>query len=201
MATGRSRVLAMVLAGLALASLGRAVWVEREKQRVAKAYEEARRLATQLSEERERLNGQLVEAQQTVEGQAGAMASLRKELDGLQHRLTESLTELASLQREHVRLREEHGTLATQLSSTITENQQLQSRLSSLKELRLAIREVHWKISAQRLASWRARLQARREVDRDLTLAGNRGYVVREGKSTLSGSPRLHVHVLEPQSQ
>ncbi len=137
-----------------------------------------------------------------MESQAGGRTSLQHDLNGLQDRLDKALVEIASLQKEHEGLRQQNTTLATQLSSVEAEKEALRAKLSSLKELKLAIRDVKSKMREERLAAWRQRIEAFREADQERLASGNRGYVVREGKPTLgTGSTRLRVHVLEPKSQ
>lgn len=182
-------------------SLWRTVSVEQEKSRLADEYAKAQQLVNQLSQERAHLNQELAETRETVETQTGDIASLQQELKGVQDQLDRTLGEIASLQQEHAKLRNDNASLSTQLASLQLEKQQLEARLSSLKELRLAIRDVKRKMWVQRWASWRARIEAQKQADQQALASGNRGFVVRNGASTLGTSPQLHVHVLEPQSQ
>jgi chromosome segregation ATPase len=194
----------LVLAALVVAtlvSLWRAVAVEREKRRIAQSYEEAQQIVDQLTDEQQRLHEELSSARETVESQAGDLANLRLELRGVQNRLDQTVVGLATLQREHDQLRQEQTSLVTELSAMSAEKQELERRLSSLNELRLAIREVKRKMSDERWAAWRAHIEQLKEADREALAKGNRGFVVHAGRSTIGASPRLHVHVLEPQPQ
>ena len=205
MASRRGRIVLVILLIVVVASVWRNVLVERDKRQLAKAYGQAQQMIKELGDERAKLNDELSNARQTVESQASDLSNLGQELKSVQHRLNGTMAELASLQREHEQLRSQHSSLESQLSSMTAEKERLQAKLSSLKDLRLAIRDVTRKIRDQRWAAWRAHLQERlesaKEADRQRFASGNHGYVVREGKSTLGASPRLHVHVLEPQSQ
>ena len=201
MATPRTRIVVLVLALLVAVSLWRAIAVEHEKRQVTEAYQRAHQLVTQLAQERDHLNQELVGANHTVEAQAGDLKNLQQELKSVQQRLDETTAEIASLQREHQMLRQEHSVLTTELGTVKTEKQQLEAKLSSLKELRLAIRDVKQKMSTERWAAWRANVERLKREDQERLASGNRGYLVREGTSTLGAGPRLHVHVLEPQSQ
>ena len=201
----RGRLILAVLALAVVASLWRTVAVEREKREVAKSYEEAQRLVQELTAERDHLSGELLETRQTVEDQAGSLANLQQELASVQDQLNETLAQITSLQRDYTQLEGRHSTLTEQLEAAVAEKAQLEARLSSLKELRLAIRDVKHKLRAERWAAWgtwwRERVQRAREADQTRLASGNRGYVIKQGKSTLGASPRLHVHVLEPQPQ
>ena len=201
MAKQRTRAVLLVLTLLMGASLWWAVAVEREKHRVTEAYERAHQLVTQLTEERDHLNQELVGANHTVESQAGDLKNIQQELKGVQQRLEETMTEIASLQREHEAMRQQNTMLTTELDTAKTEKQQLEAKLSSLKELRLAIHDVKRKMSTERWAAWRAHVEHLKNEDQERLASGNRGYLVRGGTSTLGAGPRLHVHVLEPQSQ
>ena len=197
----QGRLVLAVLVVATLVSLWRAVAVERQKRRIAKSYEEAQQLVAQLTDEQQRLSQELSSSRQAVEDQAGDLTNLRLELRGVQDRLDQTVVDLATLQREHEQLRQEKSSLTSELSAMSSEKQELERRISSLQELRLAIRDVKRKMSEERWAAWRARVEAMREADREALAKGNRGFVVHAGRSTLGSSPRLQVHVLEPQPQ
>ena len=201
MASRRGRVLLVIFA----VGVGIAVWrmvvVERQKRHLAEEYAKAAQMVEQLHVEQQQLTTQLADARQTVEGQAGQISSLHQELEGVDKQLKETVAELNALQREHQELRQSHAALSQQFDSLNEEKRQLEARLSSLKELKLAIREVKRKMWNQRWAAWRARIEAQREADQARLAAGNRGYVIRNGASTITAASRLQVHVLEPQPQ
>lgn len=204
MASPGSRLL---LAGLAIAtavSLWRAGAAERERLRVAQAHAQAQRLVKELQEEHARLSDELVAARDTIEQQTGDIGGLHQQIETAQDRLNQTTAEIAALQRDFEQAREDNASLAGQLSVVMTEKQQLEAKLSSVKELRLAIRDLKRNLWRERWASWRRRIdafQTVRDVDEDRVASGNRGYVVRDGASTLGASPRMQVHVLEPQVQ
>ena len=198
MAFPRNQVLVIGLVAVSAGSLWRAVGVERDRHQLVNAQERLKQDMRQLEDEQARLNQELVEARQTMSEQAGA-------LEGAQAHLERTMNELAMLQRQYEALHHNSLILADQLKATMTEKQQLEARLSSLKELKLAMRDVKRKLWHQRLAAWQAHFDFQRSMDGDggdrLASSGNAGYVVRDGASTLGASPRMHVHVLEPQPQ
>ncbi len=200
MAKNRGRYLLIVLAIVAVGSLWRTVAIEREKQHLAQAYEKARQLVNQLGNERTQLSSELKAAQGTIEGQNTDLKGLQEELARVHSELNDTGIELASIRREHEQLREHNTSLNDQIASIQTEKQQLEAKLSSIAELRLAIRDVKRKMSGERWAAWRAHIEAVKAEDRQLLAEGNRGYVVRDGVSTIGESRRMHVHVLEPQA-
>ena len=161
---------------------------------MASAYEQAQQTLAQLEVERAQLSQELSGAHQTIEKQNGEMTSLQESLKDLGTRLAQTTTELTSLQQDYQQLRSSHETL-------MTEKQQLEAKLSSIKELKLAILDVKRQMWNRRLAAWRAHIQAMKEADRERLASGNRGYLVRGGIPTFSPRTKLQVRVLEPQSQ
>ena len=91
--------------------------------------------------------------------------------------------------------------MTQRLTAAEQEKQQLEAKLSSLKDLKLAIKDVKQKVWSERWAAWRARAQAQQVADEERLAAGNHGFVVREGASTLVAPSRLQVRVLEPEPQ
>ena len=200
MAVERSRVVLVVVAVIVLASLWRTLSLETQKRRINAAYQQAQQAITDLQQERAQLSAELGSAQQTIEGQAGDLTGLQSELQRVKEQLDRNIAELSSLQQQHEQLRQHDVSLSTQLSSIVAEKAQLEAKLSSIQELKLAIREVKRQMWSEQWAAWRAHVQALKEEDERQLASGNRGYLVREGLPTLGSSRRLHVNVLEPQS-
>ena len=201
----RSRAVILLLGIAAIAALWRAAAVERDKQRVAAAYQEAQAALEQLSAERTELSKELDGARDTIAGQTTSLSGIQEELDRVQGELEGAQQELAALQQERQALRSENASLATQLTTIQTEKAQLEARLSNIRELKLAIHDVRRQIWQRRLAAlnerWQARVEERRRQDREELASGNRGYLLHDGLSTLGQGPRLHVHVLEPRAE
>ncbi len=201
MAARRGRILIILFAiGLSL-SLWRVVVVERQRRQVAEQYAQATKIGEGLQQERTELSTKLIAAEQTVEGQAGRITNLQQELEGVDKQLKETLSEMAALKREHEELVRTHASLSEQFQVVNDEKKQLEFRLSSLVELKKAIKQVKVEIWNQRWAVWRERIQAQREADQQKLASGNRGYMIRNGVSTVKAPTQLQVHVLEPQPQ
>ena len=194
MATQRRRLLFIGLTILLVASLWRTTSVERQRHQLTHDYAQAQQMLQQLESERDHLNQALSQARQTIDGQSADMGNLRQELQGLAGQLTTTRAELTSLQQQH-------ASLTADFNAIKVEKDQLQAKLSSLKELRLAIRDVKRQMWQTRLAAWQMRIRAQRDADLQRLASGNRGFLVRDGVPTLGSGPRLHVHVLEPQTQ
>ncbi len=194
MAITRRKVVFGVLAVALVASLWRTVSLQRQQNDLTKVYEAAQQSLAQLEQQRVELDAELGTARTTMEGQGEELASLREELDDVRVRLAQTSSALSSLQQAHT-------SVVTELSVVKAQKQELEAKLSSIKELTLAIHDIRGKMWQQRWAAWRARAQAQRERDRELLASGNRGFVVRAGTSTLGSSTKLHVRVLEPEPQ
>ena len=200
---GTSRMTRVIL-GLLIIGLGLSVLfatkIEREKRQLASEYAKTQETLAQLDEERGHLNQELADARQTLDGQAEDLSNLQTELGDLQDRLGKTEDEVGRLQRGHVQLRQENLTLAQELEDVRQEKEMLESKLSSLKELRLAIHGVKQKLRDERWQAWRAHIEAKQQEDRRVD-QGNRGFLVRNGISTIGSQSAVHIRVLEPQAQ
>lgn len=163
-----------------------------DKRRLASAYTQARTEVAQLSQE-------VVQARQTIDTKAGELATLEQELVRIQSLLKVADQDIIRLQQEQMALKEENQTLNERLAAAAAEQQALQARLASLKELRIAIRDVKARLRRERWEVWLARVQAQRAEDQQRLAKGNRGFVLRNGVPTIGSPTRLQVRVLEPQ--
>ena len=197
----KGRWIILLFAALTFASLWRTVYIEREKQRVKHAYDEAQQMVAELERQRSQLSGEVDTARKTITGQADELNGLQSQLKSVQDRLDKTVADLASLQREHEQLQQHDESLTSQVGALQAQKQQLEVKLSSLKELRLAIRDVKRKMRDERWAAWRAHIEGLKKADQERLASGNRGYVIREGTPTLGSETTLRVHVLQPQSQ
>ena len=195
---GRYVVIALVIA--VIASLWRTTSIEGEKHRIEASYLEAQKAVNELQTDRDELTADLDIATRSLEASNIDISRLHNELDVIQSKLDDTVIELASLQRDHENLRQTNSSLSDQLSSVTDEKQQLEARLGDIKELRLAIKDVKRRMSDERWAAWRAKAQALRAEDQRRLAAGNRGFMVKNGTSTVDAAARMHVKVLEPES-
>jgi len=199
----RSPIRRFLLVGL-LVALGvtgaLALTATSEKRRLASAYANAQATLAQLEQERTQLDQELTAARQSVTTQSDSLTALEAELANLQASLQQAQHELSQLEQENM-------TLSEQLDTLTQENQALEAKLSSLKDLKLAIRAVKEKLRHERWQAWASywntRLEAQREQDQEQLAQGNRGFVVRHGVSTVGAASmtKLQVRVLDPQPQ
>jgi septal ring factor EnvC (AmiA/AmiB activator) len=199
MASRATRIVLVLLAVVSVGSLARMVYVEREKSQLTTAVQEAQTLVQQLTQERTQLTTDLASAKQTIEQQASQNTNLQQE--SVQAKLDQSTKQVASLQKEKQQMTQQNAKLTGELETALVEKQQLEAKLSNIKELKLAIKDVRRQVWAKRMSNWRARADKFREADRERLAQGNRGFIVRDGQTTIGSSPRLHVHVLEPQAE
>lgn len=195
----RGRMVLAVLAILLAASMWRQTSVETDRIRLTKAYDEAAALVEELQAERKGLSSALRGSRRATKGQEMDLDGLQRELESVEVRLDEAMAEINRLRRAHEQMQKRNASLSAELDSVIDERSHLQAKLSSIKELKLAIKAVRRKIWSNRWARWRARRDQQREIDAQELAAGNHGLVVQQGYSTLGENPRLHVHVMEPE--
>jgi chromosome segregation ATPase len=201
----RVRVIVVVLTvGLAVS------WIvtfraEQDKRRLGSALDEAHASLVDLEQERVRLEQELAGTTGSLEGQNVRVVVLQSELDELQTLLQDAEQEIARLQTEQSAVLAKNAELTEQFASVDAERQDLRARMSSLKELKVAIRTVKRELREQRRQVWLAKIEAQRAKDQQLLVSGNRGYVVHNGTSTFAASPklrtRLQVRVLEPRTE
>ena len=196
----RGRYVIIILSLVVVGMLWRTASIESEKGQIEGAYQQAQQAVNELQTERDQLNTDLDLAKSSIEASHIDISRLHNELEIIQSKLDETVIELASLQRDHASIRQTNVSLASQLSSVTDEKQQLEARLDDIKELRLAIHEIKQRMSDERWARWRARVETLKQEDQRRLAAGNRGFMVKGGISTVDTAARMHVKVLEPES-
>ena len=175
-----------------------ALYLTNEQRKLAAAYREAKASIVQLEQARAQLSDELTEVRTTAQTQAEELTSLEGQLKTLQGSLAKSEQEITRLQQANLGLND-------QLAAVAEEKHALEAKLSSLKELKLAIRAVKQKIHREQWEAWLAHVRSLQAVDQQRLASGNHGYVVQKGLSTLGAAPssanKLQVRVLEPQSE
>lgn len=167
--------------------------------------------ALKATYDRGQLKGVVAELQQTqtrltetIQTQAGTLKDFEGELVELQAALTEREQKIAQLEAERTNLLTSNTSLTQRVALLQQERAALEAKLASLNELKAAIRMVKQKIRTERQERWLASIRQRREHEAQRLAGGNRGYVVRQGLSTLgaraSAGTRLQVRVLDPEA-
>jgi hypothetical protein len=75
----------------------------------------------------------------------------------------------------------------------LSDKKGLEAKLHSLKELKKAIREVKIDMRSEKQEQLLAKKQMQKEIDNDELLRGNRGILLKDGKSTYRPVIRIEV--------
>jgi len=168
------------------------------------ALNQARDELVVLKQEKQKLLGQLEKGKELQEQFTEANSELKDNIKAARRRLTKLFTEIRAkekayddlnyrfsiLKAENVALTEEKEQLNLKLSETNSENESLKVKLSSIEELKKAIRELKIKMRQVRITPKKAREQ---EI-----IEGNRGFLVKDGKSTYPVKIRIEVRPASP---
>ena len=107
--------------------------------------------------------------QDKLEVRLRQLQDLQAELEGTKDELNIANKRLGSLEKVNLVLLEERETL--------------QTRLTSLKELKRAIRRVKIQIHQEKVVRYRAAKKMQKEIDAQQLASGNRGYMIKDGRS------------------
>ncbi|KPK97450.1 MAG: hypothetical protein AMJ95_09015 [Omnitrophica WOR_2 bacterium SM23_72] len=153
--------------------------LEQEKQNLLADLEKGKQLEALLTQENAALKDNIKATRRRLTKLFVEKREKEKVYEELSYRF-------ALLQAENANLIEEKNELSERVSQSESENQALKVKLSSIQELKKAIRELK-----QRMRP--ARLIARRPKTIDNFIDGNRGYLIKDGKSTYHGKIRVEV--------
>lgn len=129
--------------------------------------------------ENQKLVQQLEKEKQFQEHLVSKNATLKMNIKASRERLGKAFSELNQLQTQGALLKAENGTLST-------ENENLKIKLSSIVELKKAIREL--KRQAVKVVQ-----NIKEKIQTDKTLEGNRGFLIKDGKVTSLEQVRIEV--------
>ncbi len=153
---------------------GQLTVLEAENRAFTVALDKERQLRKQLAQEKEAL-------EQTVQAQEERLARLseaEKTIAGLN-------LQIAALRNNAQALNEEEGYVKLDFAGTAKESAALKDRQASIIELKKAIKELK-----------RQMYQTKRRIKEkpfDFSVGGNRGFLIREGKSTYPAKIRIEV--------
>ena len=179
-----------LIGGLLLTS-GLALSSESHKRRALADYQRA-------VQERDQLSQELTGIRQSMTEQAGQMGALTAQL-------AKAEQELTRLNAEYARLQDSNDRLTTQLADVTQAKAALEAKLSSIRSLKLAMRQLRdqqWRsFWADLRERWIAHAEAVREQDQQRSSGGNHGMLVRNGIPTIGSRTTLQVRVLDPQTE
>ncbi len=188
-----SKTLWLLVIGMLITG-GLAVKVELDKRQLVEDYRQTQVALAQVQIERTQLNQQLDVVRHTVDTQATDLTHMQQELAQLQTTLQQTEQQLAQLRTDQASLQEANAQLSEEKST-------LEAKLSSVKELKIAILDLRRKMWRQRWQAWMAYLQSQRSASPTMLAQGNRGYVVHNGVPTLGSVTKLQVRVLDPEAR
>lgn len=154
-----------------------------------------------LQQHNSRLTGELGAAQSSLATTTAEVERLDQQAQQLGSEMGRLTVGVAQMQSAYSQATAERDLLMQQVLGLEQERSQLANRLSSVYELKVAIKEA---IEARRQSEAAQReLEAgqRKEVDHELLVNGNQGYVIRDGRpvGTPRGSGGVVIRVLDPQ--
>lgn len=211
-------LLGALLIGVTIFTSSRYILTIKEKQDILRSLEQIKTKLTQLETEKEKLTRKvdsqkdalnqkdaltrklesqlqeqqkIIEAKQTIEKTAGISlekyASIEAELAYAQVRIEELDSAMERLEQENIILVQSQSKLTTQVEQLTEEKTALETRLSSIKELKKAIRELRRKVRKTK-----ARVRPTKKVVKEQKIIeGNRGYLIKDGKSTYSPEVKI----------
>ena len=171
-------------------------WENRQLQAIV---EQRNRVINQLGHEEMQLKLTLATAQQHLLETASEVARLDQVAQGFGRQVEQLTGEVGRVQKSYEQIREEREELMQRVLDLETERMLLMWRLSSIDELRLAIREAIDTRRSERQAHWLAFLQTQRVADEQELAKGNQGYLIRNGRPTI-GNSTVFIRVHDPEA-
>lgn len=155
--------------------------LESERQNLLQELEKEKQTQQQLAEE----NTGFKESLKTKEEE---VAKLNADFTQVHASIKELNSQLEALKTENNTLKEEKDNLQAQLAQTIAEKDSLKARLNSVQELKKAIREL--KKQVRRVGK---EIKEKVSVSTPEATDGNRGFIIKEGKSTFPAKVKIEV--------
>jgi len=143
----------------------RAATLEKEKQNLLRELEKEKEIQEKLIQEKTGLKDDLMASKRRLKKLS---ADLRETQDSIEQIRSEVLLKGESANVDKLKLK---------LSEAAEENKELKRRLSSITWLKKALREARRKISG-------GRLEKRPKPKPQILIEGNRGFLIKDGKST-----------------
>ena len=152
-------------------------------------------LTSQLTDARQHLEettGEVARLDQYAIALSGAMERLRQDVNSVQ-------TSYVDLQQSYSTVRQERELLMQRVMDLEQERARLATRLASVQELRVAIQEAIQRRKEQDQATRLLEQEAQHAADAEQLSHGNRGYLVRGGRPTATGST-VWIRIHEPEA-
>jgi len=135
----------------------------------------------------------LNEAQSELNMERQLSASLQKELAATRIKLDKVKIELDNTRKQLNEVNKRLAVMQGDNTKLSIEKKTLKAKLDSLKELKAAIERVKRGILQQKQQEFLARKEAQREKDIRRLAEGNRGFVLRDSRSTYKPAVKIEV--------
>lgn len=184
------------LCGIAIFSVYKYVAAVKEKNDLQASLEEVRGQVAVLEEEKQALSLTLAEEKELRDklarentGLQGTLQRIERELEQAKKSASDLAAQLSLMTAENTALKENEGKIKLRLEEITREKGAVEARLNSLAELKKAIRELKTR-TRQMKSVFR---KQERVPERKMLFEGNRGYLVKEGKTTHSSTVKIEV--------
>lgn len=157
-------------------------FLEKENQNLTEILKKERQLQEQSNQEKVRLREDLDITRKNL-------VQLEEDFNQAKEAIEKLNSEISVLKTESSSLKEEKDRLEIQLSAAVKERDEFKARLSSLAELKKAIRELKIQM---RQAHRKVRHKPLGTIN-DTVIAGNRGFLIKDGRSTYPAKIRIEV--------
>ncbi|MDD5730091.1 MAG: hypothetical protein PHN57_03070 [Candidatus Omnitrophica bacterium] len=162
--------------------------LEQIKQEVTLLETARQNLLVSLDKERES-NGKLTEENSTLKDNLKAN---EEKMSQLEADLSQTIKRVDELNNQLTSLKEDKETLTLKLSQVSQENESLQARFNSIDELKKAIRDLKKnRRGVHKAALTQAKIP--QQPAKEKAGSGNRGFLVKNGKSTFYSKIRIEV--------
>ncbi|MEI6631173.1 MAG: hypothetical protein WCL25_00990 [bacterium] len=162
---------------------GQVADLEAQKQEILQGIEKEKQLNLQITQENTGLKENIGAAEEKIAQLSTDIAYAKKIFEDFK-------SEVSVLKAENMAVREENVNLTSKLSQVSQEKDTLTMRLSSIAELKKAIREL--KKQMRRVSSE----ISYKETVREKILEGNRGFLLKNGKPTYPTKVKIEVKSL-----
>ncbi len=159
------------------------VQLENEKQGIKRSYEEEKSLRLAAEGKNVQLEGTLKSTQAQLDKITLDYQSLKEDVEKLN-------AEVSAVKAEKVFLSEENDELQIKLNDTKKENESLIARLTSIPELKKAIRELKKQMR-------HAGQEIKKKIKMERKILGNQGFVIKKGQPTVNSKVKIEVQPAE----
>jgi len=163
--------------------------VKQMKDEVASLEGEKQLLSQELGQEKdfkEQLNTENVVLKQSLQASEDKLLKLSSDFVLVQNELEQLSSQLAALKEDNFLLKEEKDNLNVQISQVTQERDNFQTRLSSIAELKKAIRDLKRQMR-------KVNVEIEEKIRYNRVTEGNRGFIIKDGKATYPARIKIEV--------